>query len=58
MIIICFYHVQLLVYFFRLLYENYVGGVLAMTGEQIKITGGYNTDFYGWGGEDDDIYLR
>lgn len=43
---------------FRLPYNNYYGGVSALSKDQyIKINGFSNT-FWGWGGEDDDIYNR
>lgn len=40
------------------MYGALVGGALALTGEHMKRTSGYSTSFYGWGGEDDDMYTR
>ena len=34
------------------------GGVTAFTAEQFKNANGFSNLFYGWGGEDDDIYNR
>ena len=39
-------------------YELLVGGVLALTPEQFENVNGYSNNFYGWGGEDDDIAYR
>lgn len=43
---------------FRLLYSKLIGGVNAMTKEQFVLVNGYSNKFYGWGGEDDDMYFR
>ncbi|XP_052244952.1 beta-1,4-galactosyltransferase 3-like [Dreissena polymorpha] len=43
---------------FKLPYNDYAGGVLAMTGEQFQRINGFPNLYYGWGGEDDDIVLR
>lgn len=43
---------------FRLLYPELFGGIISMTGEQYDRIGGFSNDFYGWGGEDDDIFER
>ena len=40
------------------LWENYVGGVLAMTTTHYKFVNGFSNQFWGWGGEDDDMYNR
>uniref|UniRef100_A0A1I8BYK8 Beta-1,4-N-acetylgalactosaminyltransferase n=1 Tax=Meloidogyne hapla TaxID=6305 RepID=A0A1I8BYK8_MELHA len=39
-------------------YPGFVGGVLALTVEQLRKINGYSNDFWGWGGEDDDINKR
>ncbi|CAK5014885.1 unnamed protein product [Meloidogyne enterolobii] len=36
-------------------YPGFIGGVLALTVEQLRKVNGYSNDFWGWGGEDDDL---
>lgn len=43
---------------FNLLYPELFGGVIAVTREQFEYIGGFSNRFYGWGGEDDDIFER
>lgn len=43
---------------FNLLYPELFGGVIAVTKEQFESIGGFSNTFYGWGGEDDDIFER
>lgn len=43
---------------YRLLYPTLFGGVTSMTKEQYDTIGGFSNSFYGWGGEDDDIYRK
>lgn len=42
----------------RLIYGNYFGGVTALTKEQFEDINGFSNSFYGWGGEDDDLFHR
>merc|ERR1712150_138617 len=43
---------------YRLQYKNYFGGVTAISKSQIKKINGFSNEFYGWGGEDDDLFHR
>uniref|UniRef100_A0ABM5FRE3 Beta-1,4-galactosyltransferase n=1 Tax=Pogona vitticeps TaxID=103695 RepID=A0ABM5FRE3_9SAUR len=43
---------------FRLPYNQYFGGVSALSKEQFKKINGFPNNYWGWGGEDDDIYNR
>ena len=41
-----------------MLYTTYFGGVSGMTREQYEAINGFSNSFFGWGGEDDDLYNR
>ncbi|XP_065262124.1 beta-1,4-galactosyltransferase 1 [Emys orbicularis] len=43
---------------FRLPYNQYFGGVSALNKEQFVKINGFPNNYWGWGGEDDDIYNR
>ncbi|KAM4710108.1 beta-1,4-galactosyltransferase 1 [Discoglossus pictus] len=43
---------------FRLPYNQYFGGVSALSKEQFERINGFPNNYWGWGGEDDDIYNR
>lgn len=43
---------------FRLPYEDIFGGVSAMTKEQFTSVNGFSNKYWGWGGEDDDMFYR
>ena len=43
---------------FYLPYAALVGGALAMRREHFLLVNGYSTNYWGWGGEDDDMYER
>lgn len=49
-------HVSTLSY--NLMYAKLVGGVLAFSKHQFRAVNGYSTRYFGWGGEDDDMYNR
>jgi len=39
-------------------YVSYVGGILTLSWEALQATNGFPNDFWGWGGEDDEIQRR
>nr|XP_022315993.1 beta-1,4-galactosyltransferase 4-like isoform X2 [Crassostrea virginica] len=43
---------------YKMLYTSYFGGVSGMTREQYEAINGFSNSFFGWGGEDDDLYNR
>uniref|UniRef100_UPI00398EB965 beta-1,4-galactosyltransferase 1-like isoform X1 n=1 Tax=Pristiophorus japonicus TaxID=55135 RepID=UPI00398EB965 len=43
---------------FRLPYNQFFGGISALSKEQHEKINGFPNDYWGWGGEDDDIYNR
>ncbi|XP_028316150.1 beta-1,4-galactosyltransferase 1 isoform X2 [Gouania willdenowi] len=43
---------------FRLPYKQYFGGVSSLSKEQFLKINGFPNNYWGWGGEDDDIYNR
>ena len=43
---------------YKLPYPNIFGGVTAMTTQHFGLVNGYSNMFWGWGGEDDDMYNR
>ena len=42
----------------RLPYPTIFGGVVAFKKEQFQNVNGFSNCFFGWGGEDDDLYNR
>jgi hypothetical protein len=45
-------------YDFKLNYEQYFGGVILFTKEQVEKTNGYSNNYWDWGMEDDDLFFR
>jgi hypothetical protein len=45
-------------YKYKLNYEQYFGGVVLFTKEQVEKTNGYSNDYWDWGMEDDDLFYR
>jgi hypothetical protein len=43
---------------YKLPYNDLFGGVTSFSKEQFKIVNGFSNLFFGWGGEDDDLYNR
>uniref|UniRef100_A0A1I7YKL1 Beta-1,4-N-acetylgalactosaminyltransferase n=1 Tax=Steinernema glaseri TaxID=37863 RepID=A0A1I7YKL1_9BILA len=39
-------------------YRQYFGGASALTREQFERVNGFSNDYWGWGGEDDDMFAR
>lgn len=45
-------------YKYKLNYEQYFGGVVLFTKEQVEKTNGYSNGYWDWGMEDDDLFWR
>lgn len=43
---------------YRLPYRDIFGGVSALTKDQMRRVNGFSNEFWGWGGEDDDMANR
>ena len=49
---------QLSKYSYGMNYDQYFGGVILFTKEQVERTNGYSNDYWDWGQEDDDLFWR
>jgi len=45
-------------YGYKLGYEQYFGGIILFTKDQVLKTNGYSNDYWDWGQEDDDLFWR
>ena len=54
--VFCAIHILFL--FYRTAYKGYTGGVLAIRRSQFEAINGFSNEFWGWGGEDDDLANR
>ena len=43
---------------YNLKYQEYFGGAVVFTKEQVEATNGYSNDYWDWGMEDDDLFWR
>ena len=43
---------------FRMPYKELFGGAISLNPAQFESVNGFSNEFYGWGGEDDDMYRR
>lgn len=46
------------VFKYQLPFKNIFGGAIAMQADQFKSVNGFSNQFFGWGGEDDDLFNR
>jgi len=52
-------HVSVCVFvWLRLRYSTLFGGIEAFSVEHFKLINGFSNQFFGWGGEDDNLYDR
>ena len=49
---------QLSKYDYGINYDQYFGGVILFTKEQVEKTNGYSNEYWDWGQEDDDLFWR
>ena len=51
-------YIIILYAYYSLKYKYNFGGATSFTPELFKKVNGYSNTFYGWGGEDDDMFHR
>jgi len=39
-------------------YPNYIGGILTLSERDVRLSNGFPNNFWGWGGEDDEMFAR
>ena len=49
---------ELIIFFSSLPYQALFGGAGSFTREHFELINGFSNEFWGWGGEDDDLYQR
>ena len=49
---------ELIVFICRLPYQGLFGGAGSFTREHFELINGFSNVFWGWGGEDDDLFQR
>ena len=43
---------------YNLMYRDLFGGVIAIRRDHFKLVNGFSNSYWGWGGEDDDMFVR
>ena len=51
-------HTYMHIFLSRLLYDENFGGVTSFKGKDFELVNGMSNLYWGWGGEDDDLYRR
>ena len=55
----CFVLISTLTSYFRILrLQGYFGGITSFSESQFRQLNGFPNNFWGWGGEDDELYQR
>ena len=54
----CIARLLLCMYLQRLMYTTLFGGIEAFSTQHFRLINGFSNQFFGWGGEDDNLYDR